>query len=311
MPPALVHWDEVAGGHATSAGAVAGLDAEWFDLGRAAGTVDVGLNRIRVRPGQCSTPPHVHPAEEEIFYVLAGAGTGWEDGRTYPVRAGDCLVHVAGGPPHTLRAGAEGLDVLAFGERRPAELAYLPRAAAGFLGTRWVAADAEHPWRSDAAQGALAFPPEGERPPNVVAAADVERVARRGATVRRTRRDLGGAAGSRRTGLKVLEIEPDSLGAPPHCHSAEEEVFVVLEGEGTLLLGDAEHAVRAGHVVARPAGTGVAHAFRAGPRGLVLLAYGQRVPDDACFYPRSGKIAFRGLGVVGRIEPLDLWDGED
>jgi len=86
---------------------------------------------------------------------------------------------------------------------------------------------------------------------------------------------------------------------------------VILEGEGTLLLGDAEHAVRAGHVVARPAGTGVAHAFRAGPRGLVQLAYGQRVPDDACFYPRSGTIAFRGLGVVGRIEPLDLWDGED
>jgi uncharacterized cupin superfamily protein len=63
--------------------------------------------------------------------------------------------------------------------------------------------------------------------------------------------------------------------------------------------------------VARPAGTGVAHAFRGGPRGLVHLAYGQRVPDDACYYPRSGKIAFRGLGVVGRLEPLDLWDGED
>jgi hypothetical protein len=30
-----------------------------------------------------------------------------------------------------------------------------------------------------------------------------------------------------------------------------------------------------------------------------------------CFYPRSGKISFRGLGVVGRIERLDYWDGED
>ena len=311
MQPPLAHWDGVAGGHGTSAGAVAGLDAEWFDLGRAAGSVDVGLNRIRVRPGQCSTPPHVHPAEEEIFYVLGGSGTGWEDGRTYPVRAGDCLVHVAGGPPHTLRAGADGLDVLAFGERRPAELSYLPRAAAGFLGTRWVAADVEHPWRTDAARGELSFPPEGERPANVVATDDVEAVARHGATVRRSRRDLGAAAGSRRTGLKVLEIEPDSLGAPPHCHSAEEELFVVLEGDGTLLLGDEEHPVRAGHVIARPAGSGIAHAFRAGPRGLVQLAYGQRVPDDACYYPRSGKIALRGLGVVGRLEPLDLWDGED
>ena len=86
----------------------------------------------------------------------------------------------------------------------------------------------------------------------------------------------------------------------------------MLEGDGTLLLGDEEHPVRAGHVVARPAGTGVAHAFRAGPRrpGAAGLRR-TRVPDDACFYPRSGKVAFRGLGVVGRIEQLDYWDGED
>jgi hypothetical protein len=30
-----------------------------------------------------------------------------------------------------------------------------------------------------------------------------------------------------------------------------------------------------------------------------------------CFYPRSNKISFRGLGVIGQIERLDDWDGED
>ena len=30
-----------------------------------------------------------------------------------------------------------------------------------------------------------------------------------------------------------------------------------------------------------------------------------------CFYPRSGKLAMRGLGVIGRIDRLDYWDGED
>jgi hypothetical protein len=29
-----------------------------------------------------------------------------------------------------------------------------------------------------------------------------------------------------------------------------------------------------------------------------------------CFYPRSNKINFRGLGVIGRIEPLEYFDGE-
>jgi uncharacterized cupin superfamily protein len=78
-----------------------------------------------------------------------------------------------------------------------------------------------------------------------------------------------------------------------------------------LVLGDDEIPVRAGSVVGRPAGTGVAHTFRAGERGLTLLAYGTRHPGDICYYPRSNKIAFRGVGVIARLEKLDYWDGED
>jgi uncharacterized cupin superfamily protein len=44
---------------------------------------------------------------------------------------------------------------------------------------------------------------------------------------------------------------------------------------------------------------------------LTLLTYGTREPNDIVYYPRSGKVALWGVGVVGRIEPLDYWDGED
>jgi uncharacterized cupin superfamily protein len=64
-------------------------------------------------------------------------------------------------------------------------------------------------------------------------------------------------------------------------------------------------------VIARPPGTGVAHTFRAGEKGLEFLAYGTRHPADMCYYPRSNKIAFRGLGVIGRLERLNYWDGEE
>ena len=101
------------------------------------------------------------------------------------------------------------------------------------------------------------------------------------------------------------------MGPPPHCHSAEEEIFVVLDGRGTLLLGDEERPVEPHDVIARPAATGVAHAFRAGDEGMTFLAYGSKEPNDICYYPRSNKIAFRGVGVIGRIERLDYWDGED
>jgi uncharacterized cupin superfamily protein len=69
--------------------------------------------------------------------------------------------------------------------------------------------------------------------------------------------------------------------------------------------------VRAGSVVARPAGTGVAHAFRAGDRGLVLLAYGIREPNDLCFYPRSGKLRARGVDLTFRVQRVSYWDGEE
>jgi uncharacterized cupin superfamily protein len=307
----LAHVDDVPAGHGSSAGAVPGLGATWQDLGTAAGSRAVGLARIRIEPGQQPTPPHRHAAEEEIFFVLRGSGLAWLDGRSFAIGEGDCLVFVAGGPAHTLRAGPEGLDVLAFGERRAAELCLLPRADAGFLGDRWVAAGGEHPWWRDHAAGPLDFGEPGERPPCVVHLDAVEAATRDGATVARTRRDLGRPAGSRTSGLSHVAIRPGKLGAPPHCHSAEEELFVVLAGEGTLHLDREEVPVRAGHVVARPAGSRVAHAFSAGPAGLTHLAYGQRVADDACFYPRSGKIAFRGLGVIGRLQQLDYWDGED
>jgi uncharacterized cupin superfamily protein len=77
-----------------------------------------------------------------------------------------------------------------------------------------------------------------------------------------------------------------------------------------LLLGDDEHPVRRGHVVARPAGTRVGHAFRAGEAGLTLLTYGTRDPNDIAYYPRSKKVYFRGIGVLTRLEQLDYWDGE-
>ena len=87
---------------------------------------------------------------------------------------------------------------------------------------------------------------------------------------------------------------------------------MILRGEGALVLDEQETPVRAGHVVSRPAATGVSHVFRAGDGGLTYLAYGTREPGDVCYYPRSNKIAFRGVRVMARLERIsDYWDGED
>jgi len=82
----------------------------------------------------------------------------------------------------------------------------------------------------------------------------------------------------------------------------------VLEGEGFCRLGEETIPVRRGSVVARPAGTGVAHAFQAGADRLELLAYGTRDRRDIAWYPDTQKINFRAFDFTARIEPLPYWE---
>jgi len=312
----LVRWDQVSGRRVE----VGPMCATWTDLGKAGGSVAAGLKRIQIEPGRRSTPAHAHDAEEEIFYVLDGDGLSWQDGETCKVTAGDCIVQVAGGAAHTLIAGEQGLDVLAFGTRRAAPVARLPRAGVAWLGSSWVEIGGEpHPWGREVAAGELVAPEPGERPANVVSGDAVEEVMIAHGDTHRKERALGRAGGSRATGLNHVSVAPNRLSCPPHVHAAEEEIFVVLEGEGSLLLYDCDtrpqapptlYAVSAGDLLVRPAGSGIAHAFLAHALGLTLLAYGERRSDEMTYYPRSRKVRFRGLGVTGRLELCGYWDGE-
>jgi uncharacterized cupin superfamily protein len=232
----LAHWDEVEGEERS----VGHLRGTWFDLGRAAASVDAGVKRVVLPPGAWSTPAHVHGRNEEIFFVLAGSGLSWQDGETYEVGRGDCLVHVVGGEAHTLLAGEGGLDVLAFGTRLWDEAPTLPGARTARLGEGWVAVggDEDHPWAREAAVGPPALPPApSPRPPSIVNVADLEPYRDPPPPgFRSDWRDAGRAAGSQRSGLKLQRIEPGNLNAPHHVHSAEEELFVLLEGDGVLEL---------------------------------------------------------------------------
>jgi uncharacterized cupin superfamily protein len=303
----VAHWDDVAE-RRREAGHIGGT---WQDLGAAAGTVGVGVQRIRIDPGKWSTPAHVEGAAEEIFFVVGGGGISWQDGSAYRVGEGDCLVHLPEEEAHTLRAGRDGLEVLAFGHRAFHGNTVLPRARVAWMWPAFVGdvvpIGDDHPFKREAAAGEPDVGELLERPPRIANAADGIRHEIRAGAIDL---DLGGRVGSERTGLSHVTLEAARDGYPPHCHSAEEEIFVILEGSGTLFLGDEEAPVRPGHVVGRPPGTRVAHSFRAGSEGMTYLAYGTREPNDIAYYPRSNKIYFRGVGVMARLERLDYWDGE-
>jgi uncharacterized cupin superfamily protein len=288
--------------------AVGHINGQWRDLGRAIGTRGVGLRRIEVTPAHFSTPAHEHGLDEEIFFVLNGEGLLWQDGATYAVRACDCIVHRPKRGVHTLRAGDGGLDVLVFGQRADVGLTALPRAGVAWSFPRWVGlAEGESPFALEAAAGAPECPePQEQRPANVVALEEVE------AILEGRCRRLGMAAGSSATGLNHVVLAPGASGAPAHCHSMEEEVFLVLDGSAVLELyargetSPQEHALGRGDVVACLPGTGVAHTLRAGDDGVTYLAYGTREPSDLCFYPQSGRVSLRGLGIALRSPEIDV-----
>jgi uncharacterized cupin superfamily protein len=308
----IAHWDEV-----TPRERVLGhLHGRWRFLGQAAGCVTVGVRRIEVPAGGWSTPAHEHGRDEEIFYVLAGRGLSWQDGETYEIGPGDCIVYRGGEVAHTVHA-LEDFDVLAFGTRHSDESVGFPRTGLSIVGARIVKTDAGYydgfpaQFHAEAALGPPELPQPSPRPATIVNVSDVEPERVERPLVGRTRRNLGRAAQSVSTGLQHVTVDPGKCATTQHCHSAEEEIFVVLDGDGVLRLDDVETPIRAGHVIARPAATGVAHQLCAGDGGLTFLAYGTREPNDVCWYPRSRKISWRGVGVIARVEPLDYWDGED
>ncbi|HEY2653412.1 MAG TPA: cupin domain-containing protein [Solirubrobacteraceae bacterium] len=294
------------------------IGGRWTFVGEAAGCVTVGVRRMELPAGGWSTPAHEHGVEEEIFYVLGGRGLSWQNGKTAEVGPGDCIVYLANGGAHTLHA-LEPLDVLVFGPRVHTEVIGLPRLELSIVGNRAVESVPGYVGGTPVQfiREAELGPPElpespGPRPGTIVNVETVEPRPVERSRVVRTRRDVATAAGSISTGLQHVQVAPGKESGLLHCHSLEEEIFVMLKGDGVLVLDDREETpVRPGHVVARPAGTGVAHLFRAGDAGLTYLAYGTREPADICYYPRSNKISFRGVRVIARLERLDYWDGED
>jgi uncharacterized cupin superfamily protein len=282
------HWDDAP----TRRRDVGHIRSTWYDLGAAAGSRTIGAHRIDVDAGGFSTPVHAHGVEEEAFWVRAGSGLLWQDGATCAVGEGDTIVHRPAAEAHTLRAGGDGLSVIAFGQRHDGALCHLPRAGVSWAPPSWVDAGGPHPFEREAAVGPPDCPPPTpDRPANVVALAAAP------TGFGGVARLVGAAGGAEAAGLNHVSLPPGGAGAPAHVHSAEEELFVLLSGSATLRLGDDEIALRPGSVVARPAGTAVAHSLVAGGDGVTYLVYGTREPNDVTFYPDTRTVRLRGLGV--------------
>lgn len=127
-----------------------------------------------------------------------------------------------------------------------------------------------------------------------------------------------------RLGCAYTEVAPGKTACPYHVHHAEDEMFVILAGEGEYRFGGVIYGVRAGDVLGAPIG-GAEYAHQlinTGTETLKYLVISSKADVDVCEYPDSRKFsvssrpvpgtARRRLRYIGREETsLDYLDGEN
>jgi uncharacterized cupin superfamily protein len=136
---------------------------------------------------------------------------------------------------------------------------------------------------------------------------------------------FGPLLGMKQLGCRLVVVPPGKKAWPYHFHHVNEELFVIIKGAGTLRYGGAEHPVKAGDVIACPAGgPETAHQLiNTSEAELHYLAISTMMSPEVAEYPDSGKFgvmsgsapggdaATRRLWHIGRREDVrDYWEGE-
>jgi uncharacterized cupin superfamily protein len=123
---------------------------------------------------------------------------------------------------------------------------------------------------------------------------------------------VGSRIGARQLGYNLTVLPPGKVQCPFHSHHGEEEMFLILEGEGELRFGDERYPLRRHDVVACPTGgREVAHQIiNTGSVPLRYLALSTLAPIDICEYPDSGKIAL-AVERPGEPGPRKMFRAED
>ena len=126
-------------------------------------------------------------------------------------------------------------------------------------------------------------------------------------------------------GARLTVVAPGKRAWPYHCHHANDEMFVILDGAGTLRLNDKEFPLKAGDVAICPAGgSETCHQIiNSGDQDLKYLAISSMHAPDIAEYPDSGKFGvFAGIapggdakarsfsGIFKSDGAVDYWLGE-
>ncbi len=124
------------------------------------------------------------------------------------------------------------------------------------------------------------------------------------------------ATAARKLGAGFDIVAPGMQTCPYHFHHAQEEMFVILKGSGTLRVANEMIAITEGDVISIPPGPEYPHhILNTSDAPLHYLSISTQESPELCEYPDSGKMyAYAEKGQArlrNRAEAnLDYWDGE-
>ena len=125
---------------------------------------------------------------------------------------------------------------------------------------------------------------------------------------------LSDGTAARKLGAGYDVLAPGQQVCPYHFHHGQEEMFVILEGQGTLRVAGERLPLRAGDLVFIPPGPAYPHhILNTSEAPLKYLSISTQERPEVCEYPDSDKIAVLGRGKAGthrRADGQDYWEGE-
>lgn len=130
---------------------------------------------------------------------------------------------------------------------------------------------------------------------------------------------LGTDTVAQKLGASLDIVAPGKRSCPYHFHYAQEEMFVILEGFGTLRVAGEMLPIRSGDVIFIPAGPEYPHQIiNTSDAPLKYLSIGTRETPEVCQYPDSGKyqamVTINGARAFTSVQrpgtTLNYWDDE-
>jgi len=130
---------------------------------------------------------------------------------------------------------------------------------------------------------------------------------------------LATGTAARKLGASYDVIAPGKRACPYHYHQAQEEMFVILKGHGTLRVAEEMIPVREGDVIFMPPDGTLPHQLiNTSEADLAYLSISTQEHPELCVYPDSGKamaISVDGDGkrqtiVVRQEDSRNYWEGE-